>query len=74
MNILEYDLRITLAAARVNVGLTQKEVAKKLGISNKTLQSWEKGTSDPSVSQAETLCSLYRRPMDSIIFLQTNPT
>ena len=35
-------MKITLAAARVNRGLTQKELAQMLGISNKTLCSWEK--------------------------------
>lgn len=65
----QYDLRISLAAARVNANLTQKEVATALNVSNKTVCSWENGTCEPSISQAESLCDLYKRPMDSIIFL-----
>ena len=65
----EYDLRISLAAARVNAKLTQKEVANALNVSNKTICAWENGTGEPSISQAETLCDLYKRPMHSIIFL-----
>ena len=36
------NLRISLAAARVNAGLTQAEVAKTLHISPNTLVAWEK--------------------------------
>ena len=66
----DYDLRISLAAARVNVNLTQKEVATELNVSNKTVSGWENGIGEPTISQAEMLCNLYKRPMDSIIFLQ----
>ena len=34
--------KITLKAARVNAGLTQKEAAKKIGISYQTLSDYEK--------------------------------
>lgn len=36
-------LQISLAAARVNAGLTQEEVAKNMKISKNTLVNWEKG-------------------------------
>ncbi|HEY9574042.1 MAG TPA: helix-turn-helix transcriptional regulator [Lachnospiraceae bacterium] len=35
--------QISLAAARVNAGLTQQEVAEKMGVSNVTVVAWEKG-------------------------------
>nr|DAT97885.1 MAG TPA: Helix-turn-helix XRE-family like protein [Caudoviricetes sp.] len=37
--------KITLKAARVNAGLTQKEAAKKIGISYQTLSEYEKDES-----------------------------
>ena len=43
--MLEKKLQITLAAARVNAGFTQEEVAKKMGISKQTIINWEKGVS-----------------------------
>lgn len=61
-------IKITLAAARVNAGLTQAEVAKKLKISRQTLVSWEKGLTEPSVSQADELARLYNFPRDCIFF------
>lgn len=62
-------LKITLEAARRNAGFTQKEVAEKLGISNKTVGNWESYTTFPTVAQAETLCSLYGIPYDNISFV-----
>lgn len=39
------EIQISLAAARVNAGMTQEEVAKKMGISKQTIINWEKGVS-----------------------------
>lgn len=60
--------KISLAAARVNVGLSQKNAAKELGVSNKTLCSWENGKTFPDQPMIEKICDLYRRPYDSIKF------
>lgn len=35
--------RITLKAARINCGLTQEEMARKLGVSRESLLAWETG-------------------------------
>ena len=61
--------KITLEAARVNAGLSQKEAAKMLGISNKTLCSWEYGKSFPNADKIPEICSLYAIPYDCINFL-----
>lgn len=63
-------LQISLAAARVNAGLTQEEVAKKMGISKNTLVKWEKGVSEPSISQGRKLSAIYDMPLNNI-FLPT---
>ena len=62
-------VRLTLKAARVNAGLDQKTAAEKLGISNKTLSSWEKGKTVPSIPQVEKICALYKVSYDNLIFL-----
>ncbi len=62
-------LRITLAAARVNAGLTQDQVRREMGITTNTIVSWENGQSEPKVSQALKLAELYKIPIDNIIFL-----
>lgn len=58
--------KITIKAARVNAGLTQKEAAKKLGIGNQTLSSYEKNSKNIRLEILEKMCSLYGIPMEYI--------
>lgn len=60
--------KITLKAARVNVGLTQVEAAEKLGVSASTIRNWEKGCSFPKPPQIMVLCKLYGVSYDNIFF------
>ena len=62
-------IQITLAAARVNAGLTQEDVAKALKVSKQTVINWEKGKTEPDLSQGRHLSNLYKMPLDYIIFL-----
>ena len=66
-------VKMTLKAARVNAGFTQKEAAEKLGISNVTLCNWEKAVSFPDAKQIQMLCELYGVSYDNLIFLPDNP-
>ena len=59
-------MRISLKAARVNAGLTQMEVSEKLGISKKTVHSWENGKTKPKLDKVEPLCFLYGLTYDDI--------
>jgi transcriptional regulator with XRE-family HTH domain len=65
-------LKISLKAARINADLSQKEVAKKCNVSNKTVCSWENGNSFPSADKIAILCDLYKIPYDNINFLPNN--
>ena len=65
-------LKISLKAARVNAGLSQKEVANELNVSNKTLTNWENGKSFPDAEKINALCNLYGLSYDNINFLPTN--
>lgn len=61
-------MKISLAAARVNAGLTQEQVAEKIEVSKNTLISWEKGRTVPKIAYFEMLCRLYNISKDSIFF------
>ena len=61
-------MSITLKAARVNAGFTQKEVAKRLKISKGTLASYEMYRTIPSVDLAQRIANLYGLDVDKIIF------
>lgn len=64
--------KLTLKAARVNTGLSQKQAAKALNISNKTLGNWEKGVSYPKADKVAELCALYKVDYDNLNFLPSN--
>ena len=67
------ELRISLAAARVNAGLTQSDVAEKMRVSKATIVSWEKGKVSLGVAELDYLSRLYNIPIDNI-FLPSNST
>lgn len=59
-------LRISLAAARVNAGLTQDDVARAIHVSKQTIVNWEKGKIIPAFSVVNTLSGLYNISIDNI--------
>lgn len=63
-------IQITLAAARVNAGKTQEEVAHSMKVSKQTIVNWEKGKVIPKPAQLEMMCRLYNIGVD-YIFLPT---
>lgn len=66
-------LKISLKSARVNAGYSQKNASTLLGVSNKTLSSWENGTTVPKADVIDKICELYNVKYDNIIFLPNNP-
>ncbi len=58
--------KISLEAVRVNAKCNQKEWAKLLGVSNKTVVNWEKGNTEPTLSQLRKMSELSGIPMDFI--------
>ena len=61
--------KMTLKALRVNAGMTQKEVAKILKVSNKTLSNWENGLTFPNTNYVNAICKLYNVEYIRINFL-----
>ncbi|MBQ7067012.1 MAG: helix-turn-helix transcriptional regulator [Lachnospiraceae bacterium] len=68
MNLIEKP-KISLAAARTNAQLKQKEMADLLGVDVSTIINWEKGKSEPSASQLRKISEISGIPMD-FIFVQ----
>lgn len=63
-------LQISLAAARVNAGLTQEKVARTMRVSKQTIGNWEKGKVTPKPAEFEMMCRIYNIAPD-YIFLPT---
>ena len=65
--------KMTIKAARTNMGLNQKAAADIIGVSNKTLSNWENGKSFPDVPHIEKMCEVYCVTYNDLIFLPNNP-
>lgn len=59
-------IQISLAAARVNAGMTQEQAADRMGVSKQTIISWEKGRVVPRIPEVEMLARIYKIPQDNI--------
>lgn len=60
--------KVTLEAARVNAGLNQTQVAKKIGVGLTTICRWETGKSKPPIDKMLKMCELYGVPVEMIKF------
>ena len=61
-------MSISVAAARVNAGMTQSEAAKALGISKNTYSNYENGVTAPTIFMAEEIANLFGMTLDQINF------
>mgnify|MGYP004698484419 CR=1 FL=1 len=67
-------IQISLAAARVNAGLTQADVAEKMGVSRQTIINWELGKiASLGIPEMKMLSEIYGIPQDNI-FLPVSST
>ena len=62
-------MEITMKAARINAGYTQKEAAKLLKVSKDTVSNWDRGKSYPDVTNLRDIERVYRVKYDDLIFL-----
>lgn len=60
--------KITMAAARINAGLTQAQAAQKLGITEVTLRAWESGKKAMKQYERIAVAVIYNIPVENIIF------
>lgn len=59
------DIKISLAAARVNAGMTQKDVAKRLNVTAQTVRAWETGKTAPKSAVLLALSQIYAIPAEA---------
>ena len=67
------NFTLSLAAARVNTGLSRKEVSAKTGITISMLGRYETGKSEPRASDLQKLCALYHVRIDQLRFDDIEP-
>ena len=64
--------KITMAAARVNAGLTQAELAEKMGVSRSSVLNWECGKSEMRPAYFYLFCKIVNMSEDDILLPKTS--
>ena len=59
--------KITLAAARVNAGFTQEQLAERIGVTRKTYANWENGKTKIKPGFLYAFCVLTGFSVDDIL-------
>lgn len=65
---------ITLEMARARIGLTQEELAKKLGITRNTYAKYEKYKASMRIDMAQKFSSIVGISIDNLIFFNDDYT
>jgi transcriptional regulator with XRE-family HTH domain len=61
-----FPIKISMAAARINAGLTQKQLAIVCGVSESTVVNWENGKRVPSLRKLPLLEKAYGISLDYV--------
>ncbi|MDD3346999.1 helix-turn-helix transcriptional regulator [Oscillibacter sp.] len=61
------NLGNSLCNARKKSGLSQEEVAEKLGVSRQTISKWETDETAPDIHQSQKLALLYHLTLDELV-------
>lgn len=61
------ELGNSLFHARKSCGLSQVQVAEKLGVSRQTISKWESGETLPDICQSKKMALLYNVSLDDLI-------
>ncbi len=61
------NLGNSLFHARKKCGLSQEEVAEKLGVSRQTISKWETNETVPDIYQSKKMARLYHVSLDDLI-------
>ncbi len=61
------QVKLTMATARINAGLTQQDIAERIGVSRQTVINWERGKVAPTIPQYIQFAMICGVPVDAII-------
>ncbi len=64
---MDKEFMKNLRATRISCGLTQKQVALKLGVVESCYANWEQGRTEPSIGMLRQLCIIFDVTLDDLI-------
>ena len=69
----DYSFGQKLYEYRINAGLSQSELAEKLGVTNKAVSKWETGAAKPSTELIRRLSAVLGVSVDELLSLKDRP-
>ena len=67
MKTLKYEIGKQIRKFREDRGMSQKELAKKLNISNSRVSNWEQGINRPDVDILIKICQILKVSSDELL-------
>ena len=64
---MDIKFKENLKTLRVNSGLTQEQLAKILGVNQRTVSAWEKGICEPDFNTLKKLCEIFDEDFNGIL-------
>ena len=65
--MIEIKFAENLKNLRMESGLTQKKLAEMIGVDQRTVSAWERGTSQPSLEMLALLCEIFEENFDGLL-------
>ncbi len=65
--MIEIRFAENLKTLRQTSGMTQKDLAREIGVDQRTISAWEKGICQPNFEILARLCELFEETFDSIL-------
>ena len=61
------DMRKFIKTCRKNAGLTQEQLAEKMGVSVVSVQNWESGKTNIEIRRFRDLAAVFNVPVEKLI-------
>ena len=60
---------LKMKAARAALGLTQQDLAERVGVTRQTIVAIERGDYNPSITLALRIAKVFGKPVDEVFYL-----
>lgn len=70
--VKKHTLGVMISSLRKEKGMTQLELAEKIGVTDKAVSKWERDLSSPDINSIPKLAEIFEISVDKLMQVQTN--
>lgn len=70
--VKKHTLGVMISSLRKEKGMTQLELAEKMGVTDKAVSKWERDLSSPDINSIPKLAEIFEISVDKLMQVQTN--